>query len=396
MWESLPIWLKPGVTEYAKTGVIFDNGTKIIISATSPDAFRGESMNLLILDEFAFVPSNQAEEFWAANYPTISASKEAKIIIISTPNGMFNLFHRIYNQAKLKQNTFKHRRITWKRVPGRDKAWAEEQIKNLGEQQFNQEFNVAFLGSTNTVINPTVLKVLFTKIEEPNTYDMQDKLQLWEKPIEGCSYIIGADPSKGTGENFSVAQILKLVSVKPVRIEQVGIYRDNNTDVYMFAEILNRLSYYYNNAYIMCENNGEGNAVIQKLWWEYENENLVNTGSKSINLGIRATRTTKPRAILLMKKLIEDGSIKLVDKYTIEELSSFIEEKGKYFGKDRDDDCISALYWGIFLLEMGILEESYEFIKKDDSSDVWGLLTDIEHMVEDWSWLTDISLTDGF
>jgi len=48
MWESLPIWLKPGVKEYAKTGVVFDNDTKIIISATSPDAFRGESMNLLI------------------------------------------------------------------------------------------------------------------------------------------------------------------------------------------------------------------------------------------------------------------------------------------------------------------------------------------------------------
>ena len=48
MWESLPLWLKPGVTEYSKTFVTFDNGTRIVISATSPDAFRGESMNLLV------------------------------------------------------------------------------------------------------------------------------------------------------------------------------------------------------------------------------------------------------------------------------------------------------------------------------------------------------------
>ncbi|GAG24113.1 unnamed protein product, partial [marine sediment metagenome] len=106
MWESLPSWLKPGVTKYAETFVSFDNGTRIIISATSPDAFRGESINILICDEFAFVPSRQAEDFWSANYPTISASKKAKIIVISTPNGMFNIFHRIYSQAENKLNTF--------------------------------------------------------------------------------------------------------------------------------------------------------------------------------------------------------------------------------------------------------------------------------------------------
>ena len=83
MYESLPIWLKPGVTEYAKTSITFDNGTKIIISATTQDAFRGWPMNLVICDEFAFVPSNNAEEFWSSNYPTISSSTKSKIVIIS-------------------------------------------------------------------------------------------------------------------------------------------------------------------------------------------------------------------------------------------------------------------------------------------------------------------------
>ena len=93
-YEALPPWLKPGVTEYSKTFISFDNGTRLVISATSADAFRGESMNLLVCDEFAFVPGSQAEDFWAANYPTISASKEAKVIIISTPNGLFNKIGR--------------------------------------------------------------------------------------------------------------------------------------------------------------------------------------------------------------------------------------------------------------------------------------------------------------
>jgi len=47
MYECLPNWLKPGVTEYSKMFTTFDNGTRIVISATSADAFRGETVNLL-------------------------------------------------------------------------------------------------------------------------------------------------------------------------------------------------------------------------------------------------------------------------------------------------------------------------------------------------------------
>ena len=99
MYEELPAWIKPGVGEYPKTSIDFDNGTKIMVSTTSSDAFRGETLNILICEEFSFVPRFIATDFWAANYPTISASKEAKIIIISTPSGVFNPFHNLYTGA---------------------------------------------------------------------------------------------------------------------------------------------------------------------------------------------------------------------------------------------------------------------------------------------------------
>jgi hypothetical protein len=38
-------------------------------------------MNIIICDEFAFVPSHQAEEFWASNYPTISSSTQSKLLL---------------------------------------------------------------------------------------------------------------------------------------------------------------------------------------------------------------------------------------------------------------------------------------------------------------------------
>jgi hypothetical protein len=395
MYENLPVWLKPGVTEYQKTSVTYDNGTTMIISATTSDAFRGWPMNMVICDEFAFVPANQAEEFWAANYPTISSSRKSKLIIISTPNGMFNIFHRIWTQALSQDNSFFPFKVIWDQVPGRDQEWAKQEIANLGIMAFNQEYACKFIGSTNTVIHPECLRTLMSMDEPCVFYDLMDRLRVWEKPKEGGEYILGVDPAKGTGENYSAIQILRINSVSPIDLDQVAVFQDNLTDVYEFSNIVNKLSYYYNNAWILCENNGEGAAVITQLWHTLENENLVNSGSKEASLGIRSQKNTKPKAVLLMKKLIEDGSVTLRDRETIEELGSFIEEKNKFFGKDKPDDLVCALFWGTYLFEMNILDEEFTFKESQmDENDAWGILSDIEDDIDDWSWLTKSTIWD--
>jgi hypothetical protein len=165
------------------------------------------------------------------------------------------------------------------------------------------------------------------------------------------------------------------------------------TDVYDFAEIIRKLAIYYNQAYVLVENNGEGASVANRLWWEYEYEHLVNSGSKNNSIGIRSTggekTGTKPKAALLLKKLIEGGSLELVDISTLMELGSYIEENGKFFGKDTGDDLVSALFWGTYILEMDIFDENFKFIKKEEEADVWGILGDIDEFTEDWSWLDE-------
>jgi len=49
VYQELPTWIKPGITEWSKTFVTFENGTRIMVSATSEDAFRGRTLNLLCL-----------------------------------------------------------------------------------------------------------------------------------------------------------------------------------------------------------------------------------------------------------------------------------------------------------------------------------------------------------
>ena len=92
-YELLPMWMQQGVLSWGKRSITLENGSKIVCAATSSTAIRGRSMNLVYLDEFAFVPTNVQETFFASVYPTISSGTTTKVIITSTPNG-FNLFYK--------------------------------------------------------------------------------------------------------------------------------------------------------------------------------------------------------------------------------------------------------------------------------------------------------------
>lgn len=364
------------------TGEVYDiwNSEKHIIWANGVKSHQ--------CDEFAFVPPGQADEFWSANYPTISESETARIIIISTPCGMHNLFHQIYTSAVDGKNSFAHLKISWQRVPGRDKKWAEEQIGNIGKLRFAQEYAVEFLGSSNTVIDPDILEHLLKQYREPGILDLNNRFRVYEKPQPGAMYVAGVDTSKGTGEHYSTVQVLKMNALKPVDFEQVAVFEDNFTDVYSFAGIVNRISHYYNQAYLMVENNAEGINVVNELWWKYENQNLINEGAKSTKLGIRATKRTKPQAVLMMKKMIEDGTLKLMDERTIQQLTAYIDKgNGTFSGNNMSDDLVSALHWACFILKFDIFDETYEFKSpNEDDVEAWGVLSDVE-MEEDWSWL---------
>lgn len=384
MYEELPNYLKPGIIKYNEKSIIFDNGTSIVATATTKDAFRGRTINLLFLDEFAFVPVNQARDFYNANYPTISASKTGKIIIVSTPNGIGNLFHKIYSNAEKNINSFKDYKADWRAVPGRDEAWAKETRTNMGERGFNQEMAVHFLGSVGTIISSDTLEWLTQQKSPENViYDLEDRLRIYKKPEKGCRYVLGVDPSKGVGGDDATIQILKIENINPIRMEQVAVFQDNLTDIYELADIVNKLSFYYNKAKIMVENNGEGAPVALRLWWTHENEGLVNSGRKNKDLGIRATQTTKVNAVLLMKKLIEDHSIKLVDEDTIFQLTDFQDIKGKMECVNMHDDLVSSLYWAIYIIEMNVLDRS-DIIPDTREEIGYGILTDNDENMDGW------------
>jgi hypothetical protein len=142
MYENLPLWLQPGLREWNKKSIILGNNSRIIASTTSSSSIRGYTVNCLFLDEFAFVPQNQADEFMNSVYPTISTGKTAKIIIVSTPKGM-NHFYDIWNNAVKGKNQYFPIKVNWWEHPDRNDEFKRNIIRDRGVSFFAQEFQCA-------------------------------------------------------------------------------------------------------------------------------------------------------------------------------------------------------------------------------------------------------------
>src|SRR5210317_942961 len=187
-YEALPKWLQQGVVEWNKGSVEFENGCKIIASATSSSAIRGKSISLLYIDETAFVEN--WDEFFASVFPTISSGQTTKILFTSTPNGL-NHFYKTCEGAREGTNGYEYVQVLWKDVPGRDDAWKHETLSSMDfdYEKFAQEFECEFLGSSGTLIEGNKLKQLVYK--QPITEN--NGLCMYHLPVEKHTYVCIVD-----------------------------------------------------------------------------------------------------------------------------------------------------------------------------------------------------------
>src|SRR6056300_190704 len=193
MLENLPFFLQPGCKALNKGSIEFSNNSRIIAAATSGSSIRGMSVNLLYLDEFAFV--ERASEFYTSTYPVISSGQETKVIITSTANGIGNQFHKIWESAVQGVSEFNPFRVDWWDVPGRDEKWKNETIANTSKLQFDQEFGNTFFGTGDTLINAETLLSFRAK---PYLRLLENGLvKIYEEPVKDHEYIMTVDVSKG-------------------------------------------------------------------------------------------------------------------------------------------------------------------------------------------------------
>ena len=203
MYEYCPNFLKRGFVKMNESELWFDNGSRIFSRASNNKAARGLSPALIYCDEFALVGTQDSptkargkqEEFFSSITPALSAS-HGKLNITSTPiaetdlfysiwsgaikksddNGLllprdyiieingklyddFNLFHTKEDDEKYLEsignpegyklvekdpaglNGFQSLFATWDKCPFRTPEWAEKEVKVIGEEKFEREYN---------------------------------------------------------------------------------------------------------------------------------------------------------------------------------------------------------------------------------------------------------------
>ena len=350
-YENLPMWLQQGVITWNKGNVELENGSKIIAASTSSSAVRGGAFNIVFLDEFAFVPANIANEFFNSVYPVISSGKTTKIIIVSTPNGM-NLFYKLWMDAIGKKNGYKTFEIHWSMVPGRDEKWKEETIKNTSEEQFRQEFECEFLGSTNTLISGSKLAHLVYK--EPIA--KHELLDIYEYPIKGDEersadhiYAMTVDPAEGRNMDASSFSVFDVSSVP---YKQVAKYNSSSISPVLFPTVIYNTAKLFNDAYVLIEINNTpqiADTLHQDL--EYENVVKIETGNKKaqamgtgfgrgIQLGIKMSPQVKRIGCSNLKTLIENDKLIINDFDTISQLTTFVSSMNSFKAEEGSNDDI--------------------------------------------------------
>ena len=348
-YEALPLWLQQGVRTWNKGDIELENNCRVMATSTASSAIRGFSISLLYLDEFAFVPSNIADDFFTSVYPTISSGQTSKILISSTPNGM-NHYYKMWTEATENRNGFTTIEANWRQVPGRDQKWADDQKSVLGEEKFLQEMECEFMGSSGTLLSASGLKSLaFVK----PVHLSESGIKIYQEPIANHNYMLIADTSRGKGLDYSAYLVID-TTVIPYRV--VSTYKDNNISPLVYPSIIKRICEYYNQAYALIEINDNGQQVADSLFEDYDYENILSTveikgkiaitwgyGNKSYR-GIRTTKSVKRLGCSIMKNLIESQKVIIQDFELIAELSTFI-AKGTSFEAEEGshDDLVMCL-----------------------------------------------------
>jgi Terminase large subunit, T4likevirus-type, N-terminal/Terminase RNaseH-like domain len=395
MFEHLPKWLQQGVVEWNKGNIELENGSKILSAATSSSAIRGGSFNLLYLDEFAFVPNNIQEEFFASVYPTISSGQSTKVLITSTPNGM-NMFYKIWTDSENGKNHYARVSVHWSMIPGRDEKWQKMTIDNTSARQFRQEYECEFLGSSNTLIDASKL----SQIPYMDPILVSGDVDMYEDVEENHVYLITVDTSRGSGIDYSAFIVFDITSI-PYKI--VAKYRNNEIESLVYPTIIYNLARHYNDAYVLVETNDVGQQVADILQHDLEYEHVLSTKVKGRNgqkvggtlggfrytIGVRTTTSVKRIGCANFKSLVENDKLIINDYDLLYEMFRFVEHNAKYSAEEGEHDdlvmCCVLFSWLVhqeyFRLlsdndaRLEVLDQNRQLI--DDNVSPFGFIDDV-------------------
>jgi hypothetical protein len=265
--------------------------------------------------------------------------------------------------------------------------WLEIQYRELQEKgepwKFRQEILMEFIGAGNTVLDTNaIIRVSeevdsnFKVVERPISYvnpnlsekyylDFAKCLWIWNMPErrrspiidalskiikpgdDGHRYVIGADVSTGESTDYHAAEIIDVTSSEQVAELKIRCTIDE------YSRMLDYLGRYYNNALLVVERTGVGEAVLQDLRNILYYQNLfyrrLPNGKKDKKPGFPTGSTTKGFIVKAITENIgaeDNRGIKFKSSRLIRELNCFIHlgngRIGNEPGAGNNDDLVIA------------------------------------------------------
>jgi hypothetical protein len=355
LYERLPPWLRlalPGVRRDNTTEFGFANGSIVRSLPQTQRAGRGYTASLVIADELAHM--QWASQLYVAMKPTVDGG--GRLVMLSTADGMGNLFHSLWLKAAAKLNNFTACFLPWWSRPGRDKAWYDRQVAEAEDpalipQEYPSNPNEAFIASGRVRFHPdwiirqapNVRHAGRPRDQWPKHLQAIDdirrgqSLHCYEPPRKGRRYIIGADVAEGLEHgDYDAAIVLD----RATREEVCSLHGHWEPDE--FADRLRIMAEAYG-APIVLERNNHGHAVLTAAkkggFLGYFVHGLDD------RRGWVTDKKTKPQSIDQLAQALRDGTMILHSQPLLDELQIYrIDDDGKTSAPEGfHDDRVMAL-----------------------------------------------------
>jgi hypothetical protein len=386
--DNCPDALKPHTKYSSRKEISFDvlDSSFVVATAGGDSVGRGETLTHVHCSELAFWPKSSAPDIWNGLLQAVPNSPNTAVFVESTANGVSGVYYDLWRGAIEGKNGFVPVFIPWftdptyrekvsenfERTPDEEDLAGLYSLDNeqlmfrrrkvaqngldLFKQEYPSEPEEAFLTTGRPVFNLEYLSKAMKsardveqrlaleagKFEDNNRGEMTT----YRKHNTGEQYVIGADVAMGINQgDYSVAQVLDS------KKRQVAVWRGRVHPDY-FAEILQALGYYYNEALVIVENNGHGILTCTRLGKDYAYPNFYTevqidkiTDQETVKLGFTTTAKTKPLIIDQLRASTRDGDIELNDMVTIREMLTYIVSNSGSMEAEHGcyDDCVMAL-----------------------------------------------------
>lgn len=378
IFYEIPYFLKPGVYKWNEGEIVMDNGCRIMASATTVTAAISYTFHEILWDEAAHLKPSFMEKFYNNLFPTITAAK-AKFMITSTQGG-YNLFYRLYKAAEAGDNEYKAFKTDWYEVPEwnpetqtwekRDEAWRRLQIANYGsEEAFNSQFGTDFDVDVKTLISKKILRNCQQNVEEFINKDLPgvslSENYYWKSDYDPASQLrkdyilLLGDLAEGVEKDYTNFNICRLTEPGSDKLECIGYYRSNDVDRKDIAKSLMELCAIQcdpNHTLLSFERNTYGELFLKHIE-DFDEKNTVSGFDKSVlvkffnesgtkfEYGVRITRGNKNDYCILFKEDFEKGRIINNNTVFCGELLNFsdVEDKGVWKAAFGHDDSVMSM-----------------------------------------------------